>query len=374
MLIVDSGDLFIEKEDIPESFRAWTELKADLIGRIYTRTGIDALNVSETDLVLGIDFLKRMEKILDLPFVSANLTDERNNPLFKPYIIKKVSGKSVGIFGVVGDTGEIVSKVKKITRGAVGVQDAIKSAESAVNDLAGKVDLIVALTHQGVGRDWVIAKRVPGIDVIIGGRDRQKITVPREVGKTRIVQAGEKGQYLGLLQISFEPDGNKPLQNNLIPLGGNIADDTEIKSMTYEYQKQLASLHGPGEKTQEPISRSLTSCSQCHQKEFAAWKATKHARAYNALVNRGRQFDPDCLPCHTTRFEEVDGFIMKLQQEDLVHVQCESCHGQASGHATAGKPIPSVKPKKEACIKCHTADRSPSFEKEYEGHLQKIKH
>jgi hypothetical protein len=331
------------------------------------------VNVGERDLVLGVDFLKELENNSNLPFVSANLTDAKNKPLFRPYIVKKIDGKTIGIFGLIGDTAEIESNVKKITRGTVVVQDPIKSAESVVKKLAGKVDLIVALTHEGVGRDWVIARRVPGIDLVIGGHDGQKIVEPRKVDKTRIVQAGEKGQYLGLLQVSFESDNTRAVRNSLIPLGNKIADDDEITSMILDYQKQLADLHGPGDKT-SALSGSGPPCSQCHQKQFSAWRATGHAHAYRSLVSRGRQFDPECLACHTTRFEEPDGFSMRLQQEGLVDVQCESCHGNASEHVRAGKPIMHKRPGKEVCVKCHAPDRSPTFERAYEVYFQKIKH
>ena len=177
VLIVDSGDLFFEKEEIPVVRRS-ARLKAHLIGQIYGRIGSDAMNVGERDLVLGVDFLKELEKTLNLPFVSANLTDAKNRPLFKPYIVKKINGKTIGVFGLIGNTAEMASNVKKMTRGAVVVQDSIKSAESVVKALAGKVDLIIALTHEGVGRDWVMARRVPGIDLVIGGHDGQKIANP----------------------------------------------------------------------------------------------------------------------------------------------------------------------------------------------------
>lgn len=104
MLIVDSGDLFIEKEEIPESTIASRNLKVNIIGQVYKKIGIDALNIGERDLVLGVDFLKDMEERLNLPFISANLTDVENNLLFKPYVIKVLGGKKFGIFGIVGDT------------------------------------------------------------------------------------------------------------------------------------------------------------------------------------------------------------------------------------------------------------------------------
>jgi 5'-nucleotidase / UDP-sugar diphosphatase len=240
VVVVDSGDLFFEDDNFPDAAQDEARRKAELVGRIYQRIGCDALNVGERDLILGIDFLKNLEKKLGLPFVSANLTDAANNYLFPRYIIKEVEGKRVGIFGLLGNTIEISSKSRETAVQSLVVQDPLTSAEEVVKKLKGKADLIIAVTHQGVGRDWILAKKIEGIDIIIGGHDKQRIQDPYEVGKTWITQSGEKGQYLGCLQITDGADGVKSVRNTLIPLGKQIQNDDEVKSMISEYHKGVS--------------------------------------------------------------------------------------------------------------------------------------
>ena len=127
MIIVDSGDLLNEHLKIKESIQSSARLKAELIAQIYQHVGIDAINVGELDLVLGLDYLKELEKKYDLPFVSANLVDETNSLIFKPYVIKKINGKKIGIFGLMGDTSDIVSKVKEITGNKISVLDLVQT-------------------------------------------------------------------------------------------------------------------------------------------------------------------------------------------------------------------------------------------------------
>jgi 2',3'-cyclic-nucleotide 2'-phosphodiesterase (5'-nucleotidase family) len=69
LVVVDSGDLFNEDEELPESVQQSAKLKADVIAEIYKKIGIDAVNIGELDLVLGIGFLKELEKKHDFPFV-----------------------------------------------------------------------------------------------------------------------------------------------------------------------------------------------------------------------------------------------------------------------------------------------------------------
>ena len=171
-------------------------MKADVIVRILKYIGMDAATVGELDLVLGVDFLKDLEKKYDFPFVSANLVDDTNTPIFKRYVVKTVNGKNIGIFGIMGDTAEMAAQVEQITNGTVHVEDALEASESVIKELSGKVDYVIALTHQKTTRNWVLARRVHGIDLIVGGHDKQKTKDPVEIDSTLMVEAGEK-KYAG---------------------------------------------------------------------------------------------------------------------------------------------------------------------------------
>jgi 2',3'-cyclic-nucleotide 2'-phosphodiesterase (5'-nucleotidase family) len=375
MVVVDSGDLLNEDEEIPENVKRSAKLKAEAIAEIYKYVGIDAVNVGELDLVLGIDNLKELQKKYDFPFVSANLVDDKDAPIFKRYIIKKVNDKNVGIFGVIGDTTEMTTKVSEITKDAAFIQDPRQAAEAVVKELTGKVDYIVALTHQGTNQDWVIARRVKGIDLVVGGHDKQKTKEPFEAEKTLIVQAGEKGQYVGILEVTM--DGTKTSHNTLVPLGEEIPNDPKVKAMISAYNDKVADIYG-GSSESKPdatnVALKLTACEPCHGDQVTKWKTTDHAKAYETLVKKSKQFDPKCLACHTVRFEQPEGFNMKQQQMELVNVQCESCHGFAQEHLSDMKPIPTPKPALALCLKCHTSDRCPNFERDAKELFAKIKH
>jgi hypothetical protein len=309
--------------------------------------------------------------------VSANLVDAKGLPIFKRYIIKNVNGKNVGIFGIMGDTTEMSSKVTELSKGAAKVTDALKAAEAIVKELTGKVNYIVALTHQGTNRDWVIARRIQGIDLVVGGHDKQKTKDPNEADKTLIVQAGEKNQYQGMMQVAM--DGTKKWHNTLLPLGDEIANDPKVKQMIMEYNDKVAEIYGGGSGTQgkpaaSGVALRLTACEPCHGDQVKKWQATDHAKAFDTLTKKSKQFDPKCLACHTTRYGQPEGFNMKEQQPELVNIQCESCHGFAKEHLASQKPIPTPKPAVALCVKCHTADRCPNFERDYQKVLEKIKH
>jgi 2',3'-cyclic-nucleotide 2'-phosphodiesterase (5'-nucleotidase family) len=95
---------------------------------------------------------------------------------------------------------------------------------------SGGAKTIIALTHIASTQDAVLAEKVPGIDLIIGGHDHKRISPPMEVNGTLIVQAGEFGQHLGQLDLEIDPVTGRILSHThtLIPVTEDIAEDQSV--------------------------------------------------------------------------------------------------------------------------------------------------
>ena len=63
---------------------------------------------------------------------------------------------------------------------------------------------MVVLSHSGYPADRMLAEKVEGIDVIVGGHSHTKITKPVKVGNTIIVQAWEHGKALGVVDLTIK--------------------------------------------------------------------------------------------------------------------------------------------------------------------------
>jgi 5'-nucleotidase len=120
------------------------------------------------------------------------------------------SGLTVGLFGLVGDGAA------RITPGVApaSFEEAQVAAAAAVEALQAQgVDIIIALSHAGVGsggeegEDQAIAAAVDGIDVIVSGHSHTALHEQIMVGDTIIVQAGAYTQYLGELTVRQTDDG-----------------------------------------------------------------------------------------------------------------------------------------------------------------------
>src|SRR6185312_9998287 len=64
---------------------------------------------------------------------------------------------------------------------------------------------------------------------------------------------------------------------------------------------------------------------------------SKHSHAYQTLVDAKhpslRQYDGECIVCHTVGFGYKSGFTDAIKTPHLENVGCESCHGPGSLHA-----------------------------------------
>jgi len=163
-----------------------------------------------------------------------------------PYRILDVDGVKVAVLGLT--TGDIVSIVSRPRNGGVAVVDPIAVAEILVPELRKKADLVVALTHIGVDEDRALARRVPGIDLIVGGHSHtflwEPVLVPNRNANgyngTMIVQAGRWGERLGRVAVGLSPGGVRGLAGALIPVRPSEGEDPAVVAMLQPYRDSIA--------------------------------------------------------------------------------------------------------------------------------------
>jgi 5'-nucleotidase/UDP-sugar diphosphatase len=153
------------------------------------------------------------------------------------------NGLKVGVFGIVGDDA-ILSMGDA---GDMQFRDQEETAGGMVNELRQRgADVIVELSHSGVDEDRELARAVQGIDVIVGGHSHPALFEPVVVGSTIIVQAGALGEYLGQLELAYDPGtGTVRVRNQedgqpfLISIDSNFDSDPQIEALVQGYTVQL---------------------------------------------------------------------------------------------------------------------------------------
>ncbi|WOV84706.1 5'-nucleotidase C-terminal domain-containing protein [Sporosarcina jeotgali] len=202
--------------------------------------------------VLGanLDF-KGDQKLKDL--YKGGIADNAGGGEIYDGTIVEIDGQKVGMFGLTTeDTVNISSPAD------VEVLSYINRAKETVAALQAKgVDKIIALTHVGVdeaspeGSDQTLAKAVPDIDIIVGGHThtalQEPITITNANGnKTLIVQAGQYGDYLGTLDVKFNPQGE---------IYWNHGELIKIDPKTMKADKKAAAVLAPFKAGKEELKK-----------------------------------------------------------------------------------------------------------------------
>ncbi|RKD22369.1 5'-nucleotidase [Caminicella sporogenes DSM 14501] len=200
VLVLDAGDTF-------HGQTIATISKGESIVKIMNTIGYDAMVVGNHDFNYGQKRLLELAEKAKFPLLAANVEREDGTKLLKPYIIKKIGGLNVGIFGLA--TPETVYKTHpKNVKGLV-FKDPVTVAKQVVAELKDKTDIIIALTHLGMdesSKDTSIkvAKEVDGIDIIVDGHSHTMLPEGMKVNGTLIVQTGEYDKNLGIVNLTYK--------------------------------------------------------------------------------------------------------------------------------------------------------------------------
>jgi len=189
------------------------------------------------------------------PIVAANPVFDRREPALaeledafvaagvKPYLVLERDGLKIGIFGILGRGAVEVSPFAK----PLTFRDPIDTARDMVNLLRRqeKADIVICLSHGGLAdnprrsEDLILAKEVPGIDVIVSGHSHTKLDKPLVVGNTLVVQAWCYGKQVGVMDLVWK-EGKVALQNYAaVPVTSAIPGDKDIQRMIDGFKRQI---------------------------------------------------------------------------------------------------------------------------------------
>ncbi|MBV8344973.1 MAG: metallophosphoesterase [Candidatus Eremiobacteraeota bacterium] len=95
----------------------------------------------------------------------------------------------------------------------------IGAVESYARDL-GESELLVVLSHLGLSHDRELARRVPRIDIVLGGHSHDTLASPERVAGVPIVHPGPYGRFVSRSEFAYEPQrGRYALRDfALVPL------------------------------------------------------------------------------------------------------------------------------------------------------------
>ncbi len=222
--------------------------------RSMNLAGYDVANPGNHEFDFGVDVYGKAIRGAKFSIVSSNLTFKGGVPSkkIKPYVIKEISGVKVGIFGLITPN---LQEESSIGDNVIVDEDIYSVAGRMVSVLDKEgVDIVVALTHIGGALDTLLASKVSGIDIIVGGHSHEylykTVTAP-DGNETIIVQAGAGGEKVGALFFNFDGDSITDHNWELVLLDEMVGEKKRIKRYLARFKKKF------NRKLGQPVGESL---------------------------------------------------------------------------------------------------------------------
>ena len=304
--------------------------------------------------------------------VCANLVAPGSGkPVFPPYRITQVGGVTVGLFGLMSDHQDLGP-----AHDSLKVLEPLATADRIVKEMRGKgATVVVLLASLGKVDAEDLVTAIDGIDVVVPGGNIPLMQTGRTVKTTVVCYGGEQGHYIGVTNLTLGPDGHQTTGGNTTyMLGPDIPEKLEVfervkkfedafndHERTRQKERAAASSAAAGE-PEEHASHYVGAgvCGRCHAKEYAQWKTTAHARAWQTLVDQKKDATPECVTCHVAGYQKAGGYSTAADAAKLGNVQCENCHGMGTEHDSW--PAKHAAVPEATCRGCHTDVTSPVFQ------------
>ncbi len=247
---------------------AITTLGGDLIGsslmsgitkgtqmiELMNAIGLDIAVIGNHEFDFGPEVFKQRVAESRFPWLATNMVgaDGKLVPGTHATAMRKVGEINVGFFGLITpETTHLASPGKDIR--FLPVFETAQQTVKALKDQGA--DIVVALTHLGIAEDRELAKRVKGLDIILGGHDHDPIMFYE--GSVFIFKVGYDAHYVGVAE--FEVDKRqtdrgprvtvKPTTWKYVTTAG-VAPDADVAQIVKRYEDKLdADLKVPVGKT-----------------------------------------------------------------------------------------------------------------------------
>ncbi len=238
-MVLDAGDVF---QGTPMSNLLTGFLDIECMNQM----GYDAMALGNHEFDFGYDLIRGRLPDANFPMLSCNVIDkERGVSVSQPYHIFRRGNYRIGVIGLTTETllGETDPRVSDY----VEVYDPVPIVRSLAQYMRSiGVDIVIAVGHQGYGRDVEMAEAVPELDVIVGGHTHTKLDEPTRVGDVVVTQSWEWGKQIGVLKLDFTRESEDErfrlaeYENEYVPMSPDKPEDDGMKAFIADYDARFS--------------------------------------------------------------------------------------------------------------------------------------
>ncbi len=254
-------------------------------------------------LTYGPQALVTVAQRADFPLLAANLRDGDGSlvPGVQAHtLVHLPQGPPIGVFGLTAPWGTAYDVFD------LHMPDIFYSAQREIDELkAAGAGPIIFLSHLGLNDDREMAKRVPGIDLIIGAHSHNLLPNGEEVEGTLIAQAGDYAQRLGCVECLVDPSTGRIVsrQAQVLEVPADEPLDPIFEAARQKAEAEVAVLEA------QPLGSLRTALDLDHFQEcslgsFAADALRSRWNADIAILTGGLFHTP--LPAGTITLGQLD--------------------------------------------------------------------
>lgn len=203
ILLLDAGDVMTGN---PITEYKHKKAYGGAIFEMMNMIGYDAWCPGNHDFDISQENFLKLTKVAKFPTLSANLVNKKNKRHLnnKDYVIIERGGLKIGIIGIISQ--QLYNLVNQTNLVGIKVLSPDETLQKIIDKIDDKTDIIIALSHQGYREDSILATKVNGLDLIIGGHSHTRLKNPRRINGVLVAQAGSNCENLGEINIEVEND------------------------------------------------------------------------------------------------------------------------------------------------------------------------
>src|SRR5262245_21790830 len=233
-LLLDGGDALQGS-----ATALWT--RGEDVVRVMNQLGVEVFT-PHWEFTLGIDRVRELFGDRDRrglfrgDFVCQNAKELNwDEPIFSPYVVKERGGARVGIIGQAFPYVPVSNPQRFVPGLTFGIQeDRLQQLVTELRD-DRRVDVVVLLSHCGLSTDVKLARRVRGIDVILGGHTHDGLPRPLVIGRTLVINSGAHGKFVSRLDLDARGGQIRAHSYKLLPiLSEHILEDSAMARLIRE--------------------------------------------------------------------------------------------------------------------------------------------
>ena len=196
VLLLDGGDGFAD--DLLGNLT-----RGEAVVRLMNEVGYQAMALGNHDFDYGAERIRELQHMAHFPMRGANVVEKASGQPFlgDPTLLLEAGGTRVGILALGYYHTDLTTNPSNVQ--ALRFENGIEAARRYLPNLRQRVDVVVVLSHQGTQADRLLAKEVPGIDLIVGAHSHDEIALLKADG-VWMSQAMSDGVALGELVVTVE--------------------------------------------------------------------------------------------------------------------------------------------------------------------------